>query len=86
VITYWHNNKHSKAREEWLNSGFFVNWHEVNQDLVVPPFALKSRWQEAFKPVLEEWSNTTLERTDIYGMRRLFLLSWDADDMISAMY
>ena len=28
IQTYWYNNKNHKAREEWLDSGFFVNWHE----------------------------------------------------------
>ena len=35
----------------------------------VVPFGLKREWHNLFQPVLEEWSNTTLERTDLYGIR-----------------
>ena len=45
---------------------------EVNQDLVVPPFVLKRRWQEMIMPVIEAWTNTTLEPTDIYGIRTYY--------------
>jgi len=76
ITTYWYNNKHQRAREEWLDSGFFVNWFEVNQDLVVPPPELKQKWQEMFKPVVEKWTNTKLERTDIYGIRSYYDGAW----------
>jgi len=45
---------------------------EVNQDLVIPPFIMKRRWQDMFQHVVEEWTNTTLEPTDIYGIRTYY--------------
>lgn len=69
ISTYYYNNKYNRAREEWINTGFFVNWHEVNQDLVVPPFGLTRRWKALIQPVMERWTNTTLEPTDMYGIR-----------------
>ena len=58
---------------EYSNGKYFFR---VNQDLVVPPFNLKARWQELFKPVVEEWTNTTLEKTDIYGIRTYYDGAW----------
>ena len=81
VSTYWNNNKgHShRATEEWLDSGFFVNWHEVNQHLVVPPMMQKRHWQEIFRPYVEAWVRTPLEATDIYGIRTYYDGAWLAN-------
>ena len=78
VRTYWNNNRghDHRAIEEWVGSGFFVNWHEVNQDLVVPPMMLKRHWQDTFLPVVEAWTNTKLEATDIYGIRVYYDGAW----------
>ena len=78
VKTYWNNNRgrSHRAIEEWRGGGWFVNWWEVNQDLVVPPMQLKRRWQEMFMPVVEAWAGTKLEPTDIYGIRTYYDGAW----------
>jgi len=35
IQTYWYNNRNHRAREEWLDSGFFVNWHVRVIDIYV---------------------------------------------------
>lgn len=61
-------------QELWEGKGIFVNWWKAEPRMSVVPFGLKREWHDLFQPTLEAWSNTTLERTDIYGIRYASLI------------
>lgn len=71
IQTYYYNNRHNFAREEWDNKGYYVNWWESDPFIVPPPFGLKAKWQDQLQPYAEEWiGGFELEKTDLYGMRK----------------
>lgn len=67
---YHYNNENYKALEEWDNKGVFVNWWEVDVFFIQAPWDLKLVWQTRIKELVEAWTNTELENTALYGMRR----------------
>ena len=70
MSAFYYNNRHEMAREEWRSKGLFVNWWEQDSHMVTMPWELKKYWQTRLKDLVEAWSNTTLELTDIYGLRQ----------------
>ena len=70
MSSYYYNNRFSKVREEWDSKGLYVNWWDVNAYMIGMPWGLKTYWQSRLKLLVEAWSGTELELTDIYGMRR----------------
>ena len=72
VSTYWHNNRHSLAFEEWGDSqDAYVNWWDAPPSMCFLPFGLKGRWHAALRALVEAWlgGNVDLEPTDLYGIR-----------------
>ena len=68
--TFYYNNRHSKAHEDWPKEERNVNWWVAPSYMTVAPFGLKGRWQTSLKPLVEEWiGGVKLENTDIYGIR-----------------
>mmetsp|Transcript_5283 Transcript_5283/g.15350 ORF Transcript_5283/g.15350 Transcript_5283/m.15350 type:complete len:360 (-) Transcript_5283:39-1118(-) len=67
---YHYNNDKYRALEEWENKGVFVNWWEVDVFFIQAPWELKLVWQTRIKGLVEAWTNTELENTSLYGMRR----------------
>jgi len=70
MATYYYNNRNNKVREEWDSKGLYVNWWDVDAYMIGMPWGLKTYWQSRLKVMVENWSGTELELTDIYGMRR----------------
>jgi hypothetical protein len=70
MTTFYYNNRNNKAREEWDTKGVFVNWWERDAYLISVPHGLKKYWQARLKSMVEAWSATELDLTDIYGLRR----------------
>ena len=71
LITYYNNNEMNFHNEEWMKKGgVHVNWWEVDAYMIGIPWRLKRYWQTRLMKMVEVWSGTKLENTDIYGMRR----------------
>ena len=70
MATYYYNNRNNKVREEWDSKGLYVNWWDVDAFMIGMPWGKKTYWQGRLKVLVEEWSGSKLELTDIYGMRR----------------
>jgi hypothetical protein len=70
MSTYYYNNRANQFKEEWDSKGVFVNWWEVDAQFIGMPWRLKKLWQRRLMELVEAWSGTKLEETDIYGMRR----------------
>ncbi len=69
---FYHQNAKETTEESILE---FLSNDIVDQnvsDLVMLPRELKVEISHALKPVMEEWSNQTLESTAVYGLRRYF--------------
>jgi len=67
---YYYNNAPEAIFEEWTGKGVFVNWWEAPVRFVQIPWALKTVWQDRLRLLVERWTGTPLENTDLYGMRR----------------
>lgn len=71
ISAYYYNNKNNRIREEWSPYAFHVNWWQVDVEFIPMPWQLKSYWQTRLMDLVSDWAGgVTLERTDIYGMRR----------------
>ena len=71
LISYYNNNKEMYAREEWESkNAVHVNWWEVDAFMIGMPWRLKKYWQSRLMELVERWTGSKLENTDIYGMRR----------------
>lgn len=70
--SYYYNNRNPphKVLEEWgSHKGVFVNYWETDVNFIQIPWHLKRRWQGRLLELVEAWSGTELEITDMYGMR-----------------
>lgn len=56
-------------QELWKGRGVFINYWKSEPRMSIVPFGLKRGWHQMMQPVLEAWSKTKLEPTDIYGIR-----------------
>lgn len=70
MSTYYYNNKENENIEDWEGEGTYINWWESDVYIIEMPPSLKIYWQERLKALVEQWSNTELELTTIYGMRK----------------
>ena len=71
IVTYYNANEMNFHNEEWMKKGgVHVNWWEVDAYMIGIPWRLKRYWQSRLMKLVESWSGTKLENTDIYGMRR----------------
>lgn len=70
IGAYYYNNRDHKVREEWPGKGLFVNWWETDCFFIQIPWELKTKWQTRLRAMVEDWTQTELENTDIYGMRQ----------------
>ena len=71
ISTYYYNNRAQMVIEEWVGKGkgIYVNWYQSDPYMIFPPWDRKTRWHTNLMPFVESWANTSLEKTDIYGMR-----------------
>lgn len=67
---FYYNNAEYREKEEWSHKGVFVNWWEVDVYFVQIPWGLKKMWQDRLMELVEAWTGTKLEQTDMYGLRR----------------
>ena len=70
IVSYYNNNELNFHREEWERKGVHVNWWEVDAYMIGMPWKLKKYWQSRLMKLVEAWTGTVLENTDIYGLRR----------------
>jgi len=76
ILTFWYNNRFNQFSEIWKGKSVYVNWWTEVPTMAVPPFGLKQKWHGLFQPVLEEWSNSVLQPTDLYGVRTYYDGNW----------
>lgn len=67
---YYYNNAKWKSLEEWGGKGVFVNWWEVDVNFIQISWHLKRMWQQRLLELVEDWVDTKLEQTDMYGIRQ----------------
>ena len=46
MLSYYHNNRRENVTEEWDAKGLYVNWWEVDPQMIALPWSRKSRWHE----------------------------------------
>jgi len=68
VRRFFNVNKNQGFIEDF-RSGIYINDWVADVYMVPPPFSVKNKWHAWLQPVLEDWSKTELEPTDLYGVR-----------------
>jgi len=67
---FYYNNRKNIVREEWNRKGVFVNWWETDCSFLQIPWAMKAKWQERLRLLVEAWAGVPIEQTDMYGLRQ----------------